>query len=356
MTNVVSADPNVASSDPNVELLDAEKFKGVDLNKSRKIEVLSEEQLEADRIEAEEIKRISDEKLKERVENDVVTIKELADILGNDELASKAGPVTEIPLEDIKYIMDAMVDTLENDSIELPEDMRYKLDSYIFNHGPYVGSDKAKEYTEKNTEGDKISVRASYDRTSAVDYAFKWVHSYNTTYYPNLNAPSIGGDCTNFVSQAIFAGGYAQRDNWWINKLNSIYLEPKTSTEYRVSWSSTWPGESAWIYAPAFAKYWQPKVLTGEYNASFVADSPQVPYQAPYYLGDIVQVMTPITNNGTIVGYNPFHSTIITNYSPENQDYRVSYHSGPVKDKLLASFANSYRSYRLRFYRMGDPR
>ncbi len=43
-----------------------------------------------------------------------------------------------------------------------------------------------------------------YDRDAAVAYARRWALSRNPRYY---NFDKLGGDCTNFVSQCIFAGG-----------------------------------------------------------------------------------------------------------------------------------------------------
>ena len=43
----------------------------------------------------------------------------------------------------------------------------------------------------------------AYDRISAVNYARKWALSRNPQYY---DFQEIGGDCTNFASQCIFAG------------------------------------------------------------------------------------------------------------------------------------------------------
>ena len=43
-----------------------------------------------------------------------------------------------------------------------------------------------------------------YDREKAVDYAHKWAFGRNPAYY---NYDDIGGDCTNFASQTLRAGG-----------------------------------------------------------------------------------------------------------------------------------------------------
>lgn len=42
-----------------------------------------------------------------------------------------------------------------------------------------------------------------YDRNLAVNYAREWAYKRNPKYY---DFSSIGGDCTNFVSQCIFSG------------------------------------------------------------------------------------------------------------------------------------------------------
>lgn len=43
-----------------------------------------------------------------------------------------------------------------------------------------------------------------YDRISAVEYATKWALDKNPQYF---HFEGIGGDCTNFISQCLLAGG-----------------------------------------------------------------------------------------------------------------------------------------------------
>lgn len=56
----------------------------------------------------------------------------------------------------------------------------------------------------------------SYDRTSAINYAKKWALSRNPKYY---NFDPVGGDCTSFVSQCLFAGSqkmnYNSKNGWF---------------------------------------------------------------------------------------------------------------------------------------------
>lgn len=45
--------------------------------------------------------------------------------------------------------------------------------------------------------------KITYDRQAALDYARRWAFSRNPKYYDFSN---LGGDCTNYISQCVFAG------------------------------------------------------------------------------------------------------------------------------------------------------
>ncbi len=55
-----------------------------------------------------------------------------------------------------------------------------------------------------------------YNRQNAIEYAKKWAYLRNPNYY---NFDSIGGDCTNFVSQCLYAGStvmnYTKDTGWY---------------------------------------------------------------------------------------------------------------------------------------------
>ena len=54
-----------------------------------------------------------------------------------------------------------------------------------------------------------------YNRTSAFNYAKKWALARNPKYY---NFDNVGGDCTSFVSQCLFAGSKKMNyNNWYYN-------------------------------------------------------------------------------------------------------------------------------------------
>ena len=60
-----------------------------------------------------------------------------------------------------------------------------------------------------------------YDRNSTVDYAINFALKRNPKYY---NFDRLGGNCTNFVSQCLYAGSktmnYSPILGWYYNSLN----------------------------------------------------------------------------------------------------------------------------------------
>ena len=61
-----------------------------------------------------------------------------------------------------------------------------------------------------------------YDRQKAVEYARKWALSTNPQFY---HFGGIGGDCTNYISQCILAGGgvmnYDKINGWFYIDINN---------------------------------------------------------------------------------------------------------------------------------------
>lgn len=71
-----------------------------------------------------------------------------------------------------------------------------------------------------------------YDRAAAVAYARRWAFARNPSYF-NFNA--LGGDCTNFASQCLFAGtgvmNYTPDIGWYYRSVNDR-AAAWTSVEY----------------------------------------------------------------------------------------------------------------------------
>ena len=55
-----------------------------------------------------------------------------------------------------------------------------------------------------------------YNREKVLEYAKKWAYDRNPKYY---NFDSVGGDCTSFASQCIYAGSnvmnYSKQNGWY---------------------------------------------------------------------------------------------------------------------------------------------
>ena len=64
-------------------------------------------------------------------------------------------------------------------------------------------------------------IMKAYKREEVKEYAKKWAYKRNPQYY---NYDLIGGDCTNFVSQCIYAGSevmnYNKTNGWYYNNAN----------------------------------------------------------------------------------------------------------------------------------------
>ena len=60
-----------------------------------------------------------------------------------------------------------------------------------------------------------------YNRKKVIQYAEKWAYDRNPKYY---NFDKIGGDCTNFISQCIYAGcnvmNYKKTTGWYYKNTN----------------------------------------------------------------------------------------------------------------------------------------
>lgn len=139
-----------------------------------------------------------------------------------------------------------------------------------------------------------------YDRNAAVAYAREWALDRNKAYY---DFEKIGGDCTNFASQSIYAGS------------GIMNYTPTLGWYYRSSYdrSPSWSGV--------------------EYLYNFLVNNKSVgPYahvvsQSEAKPGDIVQL-------GTASGHF-YHSPVITSVSPT---ILVAAHTFDALDRPLSSY------------------
>ena len=153
-----------------------------------------------------------------------------------------------------------------------------------------------------------------YNRNAAVDYARMWALGRNPSYY---NFDHVGGDCTNFVSQCIYAG--AQAMNY-----TSVF-----GWYYRSSYDRT----ASWSGVEYLYRFLVNNMGIGPY-ARLVQQEEAEP-------GDVVQL-------GTASG-DFYHGAIITAVMPT---IKVAAHTDDALDRPL----NSYDYERARFLHIGGAR
>ena len=154
---------------------------------------------------------------------------------------------------------------------------------------------------------DDPPTRGAYNTSNAVTYANKYALTYNSSYH---NFDSSGGDCTNFTSQCLYAGGITMHKGTHLAG-NCWYY---TSANNR---SSTWNGSNE------FKNYIN--------STSSKIDKTNSSFSGVTH-GDIIQ----LTSSGT-----PYHSLIVTGIVTSGSgrtDLLVCAHSSNKKNASLQSY------------------
>lgn len=149
-----------------------------------------------------------------------------------------------------------------------------------------------------------------YNRNKAIEYAKKYVYNYNPAYY---NFSSIGGDCTNFISQCVWAGDKTMDyslNGWFYNSISS--RSP--------AWTSV---EDFWNYGLNGKSF---KII--EVNIKSLE------------IGDIVQFFNPRTNRY-------YHNVIVTKiiYPISEKNILVTSHDNNAYNKSLIMYGNIIKRY-----------
>lgn len=180
-----------------------------------------------------------------------------------------------------------------------------------------------------------------YERTDAATFAKKNAilpDNRRLTTYPYIER-SIGGDCTNFISQALQAGGMHKLNSiWYINKLNRSFLKPETIPQLDYSWDLADP--SPWISAPQFYMFFSDlgEVNSYSYDGSYINNNNIEVYTSVATIGDVVQI-------GQYNEYGQldiFHTMMITGYGDYNgkRNFTLSYHTTDTVDKNLSQIVS----------------
>ncbi|WP_145837543.1 amidase domain-containing protein [Dulcicalothrix desertica] len=87
--------------------------------------------------------------------------------------------------------------------------------------------------------------QASLNRQAIIQYLYYYAKTPNSQYRDYSMTGNLGGDCTNFVSQALKAGGWTSEQGFY-----------RDATNWWYDFSGIWPGESwTWINADYFFKF-----------------------------------------------------------------------------------------------------
>lgn len=176
------------------------------------------------------------------------------------------------------------------------------------------------EQEEVDPESDREAYRGSgisfYDRERAKQYIDAYWKKYNTA-YPAFNHG--GGDCTNFISQVLFAGGIPWVDDG--NPANSRkssnwYCKPGATgkdSERRITFS--------WKLAAVFKAHFIKRVAAHNMLSYAEAISNMNGLSEGVFIGDVVQFC--------YSGGVPYHTLAVTGFNRDPE-----YH---VKDIVLAS-------------------
>lgn len=154
-------------------------------------------------------------------------------------------------------------------------------------------------------------IEIPYDRTSAVSYALRWALSRNPEYYDYAD---LGGDCTSFASQCVFAGSgvmnYTQTFGWY-------YI---SGNDKSPSWSGV--------------EYFYNFMTTNEEEGPFATEAPL----SELLPGDIIQLAN---SSGR------FYHTLVLSAVRTGRSGRIYYvcaHNNDAKNRNLATY--NYSSLR----------
>ncbi len=142
----------------------------------------------------------------------------------------------------------------------------------------------------------------NYNRKNALEYAKQWAKSRNSIY---MNFDGIGGDCTNFASQCLFAGvnvmNYQKDIGWYYNSPNDR--------------------AAAWSGAVYFVKFMLNNKGEGPFASAVSVNNLEV--------GDFISL-----NNGT----EYYHTLIVTGFSDDGT-LLVSAHTDDAYMRRLDTYS-----------------
>ncbi len=148
-------------------------------------------------------------------------------------------------------------------------------------------------------------IETGYNRFRAVSYALRWAFARNPRFY---DFEDIGGDCTNFVSQCLYAGGgvmnFSPENGWY-------YIDTNNRAP---SWTSV--------------EFLKDFLLTNQGTAVY-GEERELPQLQP---GDVIQ----LRNNAGRLYHSMIVSYIFYPGTPEN--ILICSHSYDARNRRLSTY------------------
>lgn len=303
-----------ASGEVNRELLFENNLKEIAL-KSPNTYVTEQQQLEFDQEISEAYERV------DREEEYIVS---LINQRENTEVTDKTN--WEFNL---KYLKDNYLDLksgFENGNISINmSHINSYIEAYEF---VALAKDVPSEKVSNSNRDISLLADSNYNIDNAVNYAETYYSNYNSS-YPDWT--SYGGDCANFVSQSLYAGGKSMVGTPGTSAAASNFSNwfSKGSSNSTTNVSSTWRG------ADAFKHYWTANAESYKTFTSFTTDTYDYGYR-----GDAVTLLN--SNN------RGYHTLLIVAYG-SNGDLIYAAHTGNTKTGSLKSTSSSFIIYHMKF-------
>lgn len=219
-------------------------------------------------------------------------------------------------------------------------DEKSMLKSYIKSYAPYTDETNLHSFCNQLVSVSQTRSTSTYSSEAAVNYANQYWQNYNPA-YPDLN--KLGGDCANFVSQCLYAGGKQMNGDWHIYQKNDTYISPANITQLNESWDLADP--SPWISAEEFNNYWSDYSTTYEYTLSNYESS----HTSIYNSGNIKAGDVLLLLERVLWWYEGNHVMIIVGLDSTNTDFIYAGHSndridGTILGNICASYGSSYKT------------
>lgn len=249
------------------------------------------------------------------------------------QLISQNYRVPEEQLDNNKALVDVIIQ-LRRES----NPMIYEYNEDIWN----FLADNLEVDQDNISDARAVGKNSHYNRSKAKAYIDTYWENYNPA-YPSFHGG--GGDCANFVSQVLYAGGMPWVDDgnpnhytWFTN----WYCKPGASNkdgDKRISLS--------WKVAASFKRHWEKRAAKQVIISYEDAINNMKDLSRQVFVGDPVQFCYA---NGT-----PYHTLIVTGYAWDKEaglnDIVLASHTIDSNKRSLYHTIQKYpKDYHLRFY------